>query len=298
MTANKSNRLAKGETFSFELETRKNLGQNFLTDQTVIRDIEMRASSWGQESQKVCLEIGPGSGALTRQLLNNGWTVHAIEKDARAVAGLTSSLAQEFPETLKVIEGDVLKLSPQSFAPHTGALPLCIGNIPYYITSDILLWFLKHQKDFCAGIFMVQKEVADRLASGPGNKSYGRLTVRAQLSCQVEQFMHVPARAFAPPPKVDSAVVELSPRIETELSNEELSQFERFTALLFSARRKMLRKTIIQSVHQILSLPETGVNEESITNKADALGIRLSQRPEELSPIQILKLFRVLKGEH
>lgn len=297
MTVNKNSRLARGETFSFELETRKNLGQNFLTDETVIRDIEMRASSWSQNSQKVCLEIGPGSGALTRQLLSNGWTVYAIEKDARAVAGLNASLARDFPETLKVIEGDILNLSPQSLTPHIGTHPLCIGNIPYYITSDILLWFLNHQKHFCAGIFMVQKEVAERLASEPGNKSYGRLTVRTQLSCQVVQFLHVPARAFAPPPKVDSAVVELSPQLDARLHPDELVQFEKFTALLFSARRKMLRKTIIQSMHQIFALPATGVNEDCITNKADALGIRLSQRPEELSPTQILQLFRSLKEE-
>lgn len=294
----KNTKLASGSTFSFELETRKTLGQNFITDESVIHNIVARASRWRQPDQMVCLEIGPGSGALTRALLANGWNVFAIEKDSRAVEGLQASLAKEFEGQLKVIEGDILEQNPESLFSAFDKPALCIGNIPYYITSDIMLWFLKNQGLFSAGIFMIQKEVADRIAAKPRCKSYGRLTVRMQLSCQVEQFLYVPARAFLPPPKVDSAVIELSPLADSSLQAEEISQFEKFTSILFSARRKILRKTITHSVQQIFKSTNTNINEETISQKAAAVGVQLTQRPEELSPAQILGLFRVLREAH
>ena len=290
-------RFASGNTFSFELETRKNLGQNFLQDESIIHQIVARASRWMLPENKVCLEIGPGSGALTRALLHSGWTVVAIEKDARAVAGLQSSLVNEFEGKLRVIQGDILELNPDLVFSGAGKPALCIGNIPYYITSEIMLWFLKHQSHFNAGMFMIQKEVADRIASEPRCKSYGRLTVRMQLSCQVEQFLFVPASAFMPVPKVDSAVIELSPCSQLLLLDNETSQFEQFTSMLFSARRKMLRKTVTSALHQIFTPANHTLDEEQLVHKAEQLGIHLNQRPEELSPIQILALFRLLKGE-
>lgn len=291
----KNKRFASGETFSFELETRKNLGQNFLKDESVIRSIVARASRWFHPEQKVCLEIGPGSGALTRELLNSGWTVIAIEKDSRAVAGLRASLGSEFEGKLTVLEGDILELNPESVLSGLNQPALCIGNIPYYITSEIMFWFLKYQQRFSAGIFMIQKEVADRIASQPRCKSYGRLTVRMQLSCEVDQFLHVPARAFMPPPKVDSAVIELSPCSETHLHENEMSQFEQFTSLLFSARRKMLRKTLETAYYQIFNSSADSLSAETVLQRTKTLGIELTQRPEELAPLQLLKLFRAIK---
>ncbi len=292
----KNKRFASGNTFSFELETRKNLGQNFLQDKNIINQIVARAARWMQPDKKTCLEIGPGSGAMTRALLASGWKVVAIEKDSRAVAGLKESLAREYEGQLTVVEGDILELNPDSVLSSFEMPALCIGNIPYYITSEIMLWFLRHQPHFSAAIFMIQKEVAERIASEPCCKSYGRLTVRMQLSCQVEQFLFVPARAFMPPPKVDSAVIELSPSSESWLLESEINQFEQFTALLFSARRKMLRKTLASAFHQLFSSAQPMANEKTFEEQAKQIGVQLVQRPEELSPQQILKLFRILKG--
>jgi 16S rRNA (adenine1518-N6/adenine1519-N6)-dimethyltransferase len=161
-----------------------------------------------------------------------------------------------------------------------------------------MLWFLKYQMHFNSGIFMIQKEVADRIASEPRCKSYGRLTVRMQLSCHVDQFLFVPASAFLPPPKVDSAVIELAPQAKPLLRESEINQFEQFTSILFSARRKMLRKTITSAMHQLFSHAEQRDDEDSMSKKAEQTGILFTQRPEELSPRQILDLFRLLKGEH
>lgn len=289
-------KLARGEHFAFELETNKQLGQNFLKDESILSQIVGHAELFSEPSKRTCIEIGPGSGALTRKLLAAGWHVHAIEKDARAVVGLRNSLGLDYPTTFAVTEADILQTKSIPNFLDSSQTPLCIGNIPYYITSDILFWFLARKEIFCAGVFMVQKEVAERLAAGPGHKDYGRLTVRMQLACTVEQVLVAPASAFVPPPKVDSAVVSLVPLLETPLRADELPSFEKFTAFLFSARRKMLRKTLFQAKHAVLgsSFNENGF--EAFAEKVQRqLPVTLSQRPEELPPLHILELFRLLK---
>ncbi|MEY4066570.1 MAG: hypothetical protein RIR26_2778 [Pseudomonadota bacterium] len=292
-------KLARGEHFAFELETNKRLGQNFLKDESILSQIVGHAEQFANKSQRQCIEIGPGSGALTRKLLAAGWHVHAIEKDARAVAGLRSSLALEYPSTFAVSEADILQTKALPMVPEASCMPLCIGNIPYYITSDILFWFLAQQKNLCAGVFMVQKEVAERLAAGPGHKDYGRLTVRMQLACTVEQVLVAPASAFVPPPKVDSAVVSLVPWGETPLRADELALFEKFTAFLFSARRKMLRKTLQQAKPSVFGQTFSENGFEEFAEKAQRqLSVSLTQRPEELPPPQILELFRLLREAH
>lgn len=291
-------KIARGDTFSFELETRKNLGQNFLTDRSVLSQIIERANQHALSTHRTCLEIGPGSGALTRQLLEAGWSVVAIEKDSRAVAGLRESLAREFPGRLQIVEEDILKFNTTSLGSQLNQPSLCIGNIPYYITSDIILWFLGRFGQFSAGIFMVQKEVGERLSSTPGHKDYGRLTVRTQLACRVDYILTVPAAAFTPPPKVDSAVIELLPRSNLPFTSEELHEFEKFTAMLFSARRKMLRKTVQQAGREFFGLRLESDATDALAQRASCqLSIRFTQRPEELTPQQILSLYRLIKAE-
>ncbi|MFZ9520928.1 MAG: 16S rRNA (adenine(1518)-N(6)/adenine(1519)-N(6))-dimethyltransferase RsmA [Silvanigrellaceae bacterium] len=295
-----SRRLARGDGFAFELETRKNLGQNFLADSSIIERIVARAETHAERSNRRCIEIGPGSGALTRRLLENGWKVYAVEKDERAVEGLKNSLGQEFAGNLDVTGTDVLRVDVSKFLlekQENSPTPLCIGNIPYYITSDILFWFLNQQKHFSAAIIMIQKEVAERLASAPGAKDYGRLTVRTQLQCEVDQVLVAPASAFVPPPKVDSAVVELKPLESPLLATEEADAFGKFTAALFSARRKMLRKTLLHIAHEMSGQAvevEAAAQFEKLAMQE--LGISFNQRPEELPPHILLKLFRQLRG--
>ena len=288
----KKKNFAQGSTFAFGLETKKNLGQHFLNHAPTISKIADLAL--GFEGHPSVLEIGPGSGALTLELLKKGCRVEAVEKDTRA-AQLLQSLSQDQlgKGELQVHNADILTFKPK---PHPSGHPqLCVGNIPYYITSDILLWFLDNIDSFVGGVFMVQDEVGSRLASGPGSKEYGRISVRVQLQCSVEKALFVPAKMFSPPPKVDSAVIVLRKKINPYRSEEEVKKFERFTALLFSARRKMLRRILADRLNS--PNKETGLvgDSELFWKSLIGIGIAPETRPDALSPDQILSLFRSLE---
>jgi 16S rRNA (adenine1518-N6/adenine1519-N6)-dimethyltransferase len=272
--------IARGKTFAFELETHKNLGQHFLNHPPTIEKIAAICDHFAPVSQ--ALEIGPGSGALTLELLKRGLKVSAIEKDPRA-ANLLKGLQKLHPEMLEVVQEDILKYQPVKDMPGQ----LCLGNIPYYITSDIVLWFIEHMECFTGAILMVQDEVATRLASPSGSKEYGRISVRVQLQCSVEKALFVPAKMFSPPPKVDSAVIILRKKPNPFVSLDEIKKFERFTAVLFSARRKMLRRVLADRLNS--------TNSGAFWMAAESLGVAPETRPDALSPDQILGLFRAVE---
>jgi 16S rRNA (adenine1518-N6/adenine1519-N6)-dimethyltransferase len=283
-TPSKKSRTSQAPHFAFDLNTQKSLGQHFLADTGVIADIEYAAaSSLPVGSAKRCLEIGPGSGALTKQLLAKKWDVLALEKDERAVEGLASTLALEFPETFQVRHQDILKYSE---TPDTR--PLCVGNLPYYITSDILFWFCERAEHFGAAVFMIQDEVADRLNAKPGTKAYGRLTVRMQLACDVEKLFTVPAKAFIPPPKVNSAVIRLTPKKFGFENAAHEKHFSAFTATLFSARRKMLRRALANELG--LFEQRTGQSADLFWQEAAKNNVRPETRPDAIAPEAIWAL--------
>ena len=286
-------RLVHGDSFAFAFETKKALGQHFLKDESVIARIAHEAqASLPVGMPRDVVEIGPGSGALTKALLADGWKVVAVEKDERAAQGLKESLAEAHASTLSIVNEDILRWSPAD-APKGG---LCAGNLPYYITSDILFWFLAHARDFAAALFMIQDEVADRLSAKPGTKDYGRLTVRMQLSCTVEKLMFVPASAFVPPPKVNSAVVRLTPLPSPFADAAEEKRFGEFTALLFSARRKMLRRALAAQLGDIQAREGGEAALSTFWQKASVFGIREDTRPDAISPAGILGLFKLVRG--
>lgn len=275
----------------FDLRPNKNLGQHFLRDEGVLNAIVQAANQivLANKLPKTCIEIGPGEGVLTKKLLLDGWEVLALEKDARSVQGLRATLANQHPGALTVVETDVLKWDPAS-AP---AVSLCIGNIPYYITSDILLWFAKNSQKYAGGVFMVQKEVADRIPSPPGSKDYGRLSVRMQLMFSCRRLFVVPASAFMPPPKVDSAVIEMLPTGFRFGGESEDRIFDSFTATLFSARRKMLRRVLASTLESLFREKPDKV--ELFWNEALKLGVFPETRPDAISPQAILALHELLK---
>lgn len=275
---------------SFYLRAKKSLGQNFLKDPTVVENIVLAANDFLKEKSKdnaKILEIGPGTGLLTKPLLQNpnrpNDTILTIEKDARAIAGLQKTLLQEFPNHLQVIETDILKYTPQSF-------DLCIGNIPYYITSDILMWLCQYKHQFLGAIFMVQDEVANRLAAKINTKEYSRLTVKMQLNFTIEKLFKVPKECFVPQPKVNSAVIRLIPNSFKFNSQIEEKQFEQFTTLLFSQRRKMLRR-ILASHFKNLSAER----ENEFWKKVSQLNIEPTDRPESISPTNFVNFYNVFK---
>lgn len=278
-------------TQAFYLEAKKSLGQNFLKDNLIISNIvDSISQSFTKGDEQFVYEIGPGSGAITKPMLEQGIKVTALEKDKRALDGLKQTLQQEYPNQLKLIETDILKFDPTSLLGSAlNMKAICFGNIPYYITSDILLWFCKHKNFYNHGIFMVQNEVADRLQAKERTKDYGRLSVKMQLNFQIQKLFVVPASAFVPKPKVDSAIVKLTPNNFSFPSLEEEKHFESFCTTLFSARRKMLRR-VLQSYLQ-------NMTEEQSKNfwlQLEKINIFEETRPDAIPPDAILHLYNII----
>jgi 16S rRNA (adenine1518-N6/adenine1519-N6)-dimethyltransferase len=212
------------------------LGQNFLHDQNVARWIVDQAEI---DSSDYVVEIGPGLGALTEFVLAKGGHVLAIEKDARLVDFLRTQFASE---RLKVLHIDALEFDPRTlFAQPRAKL---IGNLPYNIASQLLISFLAYPEPFSLVILMLQKEMAERIAAGPGNKNYGSLSIQIQFRYHVRHLKKVPASVFFPEPEVDSAVVLLRPRPEAELPACDSNLMSKLVRHGFSQRRKQLGKLL------------------------------------------------------
>ncbi len=281
------------EPRNFHLAPQKSLGQHFLRDEHVLlRIVHETESLVSEASCRVCDEIGPGEGVLTRRFLEAGWSVHAVEKDPRSVEGLEGSLCKQYSETFSISRSDILKWDPPVRKELRG-LPFCVGNLPYYITSDILLWFAARKDRYAAGLFMVQKEVAERIQARPGTKDYGRLSVRLQLCFECQMLFVVPSAAFSPPPKVDSAIIRLVPNGFSFLGPEDVRSFESLTATLFSARRKMLRRALASTLDSYFE--DEIQKEELFWKPLRQHNVFPETRPDAIAPEAILALHRLLR---
>jgi len=233
-------------TASAKAGSKPRLGQHFLVnDSNAARIVD----ALGDISHSTVLEIGPGRGVLTSLLAKRTRRLIAIELDRVLAAQLRMKFAL-YPN-VEIIEGDVLAIDFSTlFGPKPGAsrpglvqtpepVPV-VGNLPYYITSDILLRLFEFRQCFSTIVIMVQKEVADRLAATPGTRDYGLLSATAQLYAKVERLFTLPPGAFSPPPKVHSSVVRLtmSPRVNALNVDEE--GFINFLKLSFGQKRKTL----------------------------------------------------------
>jgi len=199
--------------------------------------LERIAEAACPENCDTVVEIGPGRGALTSHLLARAERVIAIEIDPVLVQYLRAEFRAE--PRLTIVETDVLKADLTAWGPVTIA-----GNLPYYITSPILEQALALGPRLLRAVFLVQKEVAERLTSQPGSRDYGYLTVQTQVSSVAELLFTVPAAAFRPPPKVDSAVVRLTPQSDTALDGLDHKAFLDFVSLCFRQKRKTLRNNL------------------------------------------------------
>ena len=245
-----------------DLWARKSLGQHFLLDLNLTRRIVREA---GLSQQCHVVEVGPGPGGRTRALVEADVArVTAIERDAR-FAALNQQLAEASEGFLSVIEGDALAVDPVDAVEAPRAV---VANLPYNVGTPLLIGWLKQIGEYESLTLMFQKEVADRIAAGPGSKAYGRLSVLAQLCCDVRLVMTIPARAFTPPPKIDSAVVRMAPLPEA-VSGALFDKVEQVTAAAFGQRRKMLRA----SLKGVLAEPVEMLEPLGIepTTRADAL---------------------------
>lgn len=222
------------------LMAKKSFGQHFLLDLNVTRKIA-RLAEVGQD--KVVIEVGPGPGGLTRALLETGARVIAVEKDARFLP-LLGEIANAAGGRLTVVEADALGVDEAALFARAGAAGgAIVSNLPYNVGTPLLVKWLTGAFTPDAMILMFQKEVAFRIVAEPGSDDYGRLSVLAQAVCETRLVMEAPARAFTPPPKVDSAVVRLTPRAHRPDAGR-LKALERVTAAAFGQRRKMLRSSL------------------------------------------------------
>ncbi|CAN7351640.1 16S rRNA (adenine(1518)-N(6)/adenine(1519)-N(6))-dimethyltransferaseRsmA [Phenylobacterium sp. LjRoot219] len=218
------------------LLAKKSFGQHFLLDLNITRKIA-RLAAVGADDH--VLEVGPGPGGLTRALLETGARVTAVEKDER-FRPLLEELSGVCP-ALALVFGDALQVNETALA--QGEPAHLVSNLPYNVGTPLLIKWLTGPWTPASLTLMFQKEVADRIVAGPGDDAYGRLAVIVQATCHAQRVMDVPARAFTPPPKVDSAVVRLVPRPDRP-SAEALKSLERVTAAAFGQRRKMLRSSL------------------------------------------------------
>lgn len=221
---------------------KKSLGQHFLTDARIVRLIVQAVDP--QPDDRL-VEIGPGQGAITFPLLDAHGRLTVIEFDRDLIFPLTE--AAHAHGTLRVIHRDVLQVDFTALASDDEARPIrLVGNLPYNLSSPILFHALEHAAVIRDMHFMLQKEVVDRMAAGPGSKVYGRLGVMLQAYCEVTALFDVPPAAFRPPPKVDSAVVRLVPRAPGRISIDDDAVFARVVRDAFGQRRKTLRNALSQ----------------------------------------------------
>lgn len=223
------------------LLAKKSFGQHFLLDLNVTRKIARLA---GPLEHRVVIEVGPGPGGLTRALLEAGARVVAIEKDVRFLP-LLEELAAAAQGRLIIVQADALEVDEAALlkAHAPGAPALVVANLPYNVSVPLLIKWLRQGRRFERLALMFQKEVAGRILAGPGEADYGRLSVLTAATSKAELLMSLPARAFTPPPKVESAVVKLTPRPEPP-SPALLAILERVTQAAFGQRRKMLRSSL------------------------------------------------------
>jgi len=245
----------------FELRADKRLGQHFLLDANLLRRI---AAAAGELAGRTVVEVGPGPGGLTRALLEAGaGRVIAIERDARCIRAL-GGLVEAAAGRLCLIEADALALDLADLSPGRVAV---VANLPYNVGTALLLRWLDQLERIERLTLMFQREVALRIAAPPGGRAYGRLSVLTQWLCEVRCLMHLPSRAFVPPPKVASSLLQLVPRPQP-LAPAPREALERVLQAAFGQRRKMLRaslRSLAEPPEELLAaagLPATARAEE------------------------------------
>lgn len=276
---------------------KRSLGQNFLVDPNLQRKIAGavggQAGAAGDRAGDRVLEIGPGRGALTRHLVQRGGQLWAVELDDQLAAALAARYRED--PRVTVVHGDVLRVDLPAL---TGDWPATrvVGNIPYNITTPILFRLLAPP---CPAeiVVTVQAEVAARMLAGPGSRTYGALSVGVSLHAQAARLFKVPRHAFRPVPKVESAVVRLTPYAPPRLSPPMAAKVRRLVRAAFSWRRKQI-KTILARHPELRPAcggsPADGGAPDAALDALKARGVSSTARPEELSPEDFTALAEAL----
>jgi 16S rRNA (adenine1518-N6/adenine1519-N6)-dimethyltransferase len=257
---------------------RKRLGQHFLRDRAVLVRI---ADALGLTGAETVVEVGPGRGALTDLLAPRAGRLIAVEIDRDLAAHLRDRYAGS--PHVEVVEADVLEVELAALA---GPDFVLAGNVPYYITTPILFHALRPPRPARA-VYLVQREVAERLTAAPGGKEYGALSVNVQAVARAELLLRVPPGAFQPPPKVDSAVVRVTPRADPVVAPDEERRFRTFVQAAFGMRRKQMVR-VVRTV--------SGLDPEAAAAVLAEAGVAPGARPETLAPEAFARVVRALRS--
>ncbi|MCX7919951.1 MAG: 16S rRNA (adenine(1518)-N(6)/adenine(1519)-N(6))-dimethyltransferase RsmA [bacterium] len=277
----------KQQLHRYGIHLSKRRGQSLLIDRTVLADI---VSAAGICSDDIVIEIGAGTGILTAELAKLAKQVYALEIDKRMVQVASNTLRGYSNITL--IEDDVLAYNFREIRRTYPDEPVkVIGNLPYSITSPVLFKVVENRELFTVAVFMIQKEVAERLVANPGTKAYGVLTISITYRYQPEIIRYVPAQSFFPKPEVDSAIIKLIPHQTRPVQVDDELFFFRIVKVAFSQRRKTLLNTLNTISHQLK------LDKPKLEARLTELHIDPSRRGETLSIAEFAKLANLLKPQ-
>ena len=264
----------------YELLAKKSLGQNFLLDKNITdKIIRSSLEKQGKDSfaNEMVVEVGPGPGGLTRSILEaEPFQLTVIEMDSRCIQ-IMNEIKTITGDKLNIVEGDALQYD-FSGMDKTKKCNI-VSNLPYNISVPLLIKWLKNMQDFDSLTLMFQKEVAERIIAEAGNKNYGRLSVLAQITCQIKTLFNINPSCFVPAPKIWSTVLLFRP-LQNIPNAQILQKVEKVTEAAFGQRRKMLRQSL--------------KNIPNITEICQQCAIDMTQRAEDLSPQKYLELAKKL----
>ena len=284
MTSDTSQSLSKEtkEILSkYGIKLNKNLGQNYLIDKNKRNQI----ISFGNINENdVILEIGTGIGTLTIELAKKAKKVIAIEQDPKIFKIISERLKEEKIDNVELINDDALNVDFPKFNK-------IISNLPYQISSPITFKFLNY--DFDLAILMYQKEFAERMNGSVGTRNYSRLSAMLYFKCDVETLTDVSSESFIPKPKVDSAVIKLTPK-DVEITDADFEVYSKFTKALFQHRNKKIRNALIDSRHMISNIDKKTLKKRLNSTEDDNINEYLSERVIVLRPEEILMLSKNL----
>jgi 16S rRNA (adenine1518-N6/adenine1519-N6)-dimethyltransferase len=269
------------ELREYNLFPKKRLGQHFLVDPNILNKV-VRTARVGKED--VVLEVGPGLGEMTLALARQVKKVIAIEIDPKLVEILKEK-ARQYPN-VEVVKSDILKVDFGNFLMKEGHSIKVVANLPYQISTPLLFRFIGSKEAFSTFTLMLQKEVAERMVAPPGGKEYGPLSIFVQLFLDVSIRFFIKPSAFFPPPKVESAVVDMVWKEKPIVEQKNEEWFKKVVKACFGYRRKTLVNALR---HSELSL------NESVESKMEKIGIDPRRRPETLTIQEFVSLAEILK---
>jgi len=264
---------------AWNIRVDKRLGQHFLTDPAMAAVIVQAAAL---SSRDVVLEIGAGLGALTFLAARQAGRIVAVEKDARLADLLRSEFMANGINNVVLLQKNILRVDIQALAAEAGGRLVVIGNLPYNISSQILVQLISVRHAVTRAVLMFQMELAERLKAGPGGRDYGRLSVMIQYCAELKSVGRVTAKNFFPRPKVDSAVLSIVFKTPSDLSPEEEDFFFKVIRAAFGQRRKKLRNSLAGS--------ELGLSTEAAQQALERAHIDPSRRAETLDVAEFLAL--------